>query len=334
MATLPDSRVAAAPDQSPPSRGVRGQCRNCGADVDGAWCSKCGQETQLALPSVGTFLRESAGRYVALDGRFWRTLYALLVRPGFLTREYFVGRRRRYVRPSRLILVLSLTLFALLRIIVDAPMLVSDAREDPASAARPEQADQETKASNSVNAQGQLTIDADIAKSEFIVSIDPDDDLFVGVGDNPVLALIRPRVDQFNRLPRKEKIEQIYFGVMRYGPYALIGLLPAFALLLKLVYPGRRRYPDRPRRYAEHLVFAAHNHAFLCLVLILATLPVPLLRWALLGWTAVYLAWSMRAVYGGRWAGVALRAFLIATIYAVLFSLAFAGLLLMAALLR
>ena len=41
-------------------------------------------------------------------------------------------------------------------------------------------------------------------------------------------------------------------------------LLPAFAVLLKVLYLGRRRrYPARPRLYGEHLVFAAHNHAFL-----------------------------------------------------------------------
>jgi hypothetical protein len=52
-------------------------------------------------------LREAAGRYVALDGRMWRTLIGLFFRPGFLSREYFAGRRRRYIRPARLFLVRS-----------------------------------------------------------------------------------------------------------------------------------------------------------------------------------------------------------------------------------
>ena len=47
----------------------------------------------------------------------------------------------------------------------------------------------------------------------------------------------------------------------------MFALLPAFAALLKVVYLGRsRRYPSRPRLYGEHLVFAAHNHAFLFVV--------------------------------------------------------------------
>ncbi|MBP6369125.1 MAG: DUF3667 domain-containing protein, partial [Burkholderiales bacterium] len=74
-------------------------CRNCGAEAPGAYCPSCGQETALELPRAGQFMREAAGRYVALDGRMGRTLFALLFRPGFLTREYLAGRRKRYVRP-------------------------------------------------------------------------------------------------------------------------------------------------------------------------------------------------------------------------------------------
>ena len=61
-------------------------CRNCGAAAPGAFCPSCGQETSLALPTVRAMLREAAGRYVAFDGRMWRTLAALVARPGLLTR--------------------------------------------------------------------------------------------------------------------------------------------------------------------------------------------------------------------------------------------------------
>ena len=69
------------------------RCRNCGAAIDGNFCANCGQETAVELPPAGRFLREAAGRYVALDGRLWRTLGALLFRPGFRTSEYLAGRR-------------------------------------------------------------------------------------------------------------------------------------------------------------------------------------------------------------------------------------------------
>ena len=100
------------------------RCRNCGSLAPGRYCAACGQETDIALPSAGRFLREAAGRYIAFDGRLWRSLHALLFRPGHLTREYVAGRRRRYVRPARLFVALSIALFAILRIAAGPSIVV------------------------------------------------------------------------------------------------------------------------------------------------------------------------------------------------------------------
>ena len=48
-----------------------------------------------------------------VDGRFWSTLWLLLVRPGQLTLEYFAERRARFVPPVRLYLVISIVFFGL-----------------------------------------------------------------------------------------------------------------------------------------------------------------------------------------------------------------------------
>jgi hypothetical protein len=48
----------------------------------------------------------------------------------------------------------------------------------------------------------------------------------------------------------------------------------------------------------------------------------------------VYLVWSMRSVYGGRWLGIALRAMVIVVTYAILFAIVTLGLLVAAVLLR
>ena len=44
------------------------------------------------------------GRDEEAAGKLWKTLFPLLFRPGFLTRAYFAGRRRRYIGPARLFL--------------------------------------------------------------------------------------------------------------------------------------------------------------------------------------------------------------------------------------
>jgi hypothetical protein len=113
-------------------------------------------------------------------------------------------------------------------------------------------------------------------------------------------------------------------------------MLPAFALLVQLVYIGRsRRYPERPRRYAEHLVYGAHSHAFVALALALMIVaPFAWLTVAIALWGVAWLFASMHAVYGGRWSGTILRGVLVTTVYAVLFVVAVLALLVAAVLFR
>jgi hypothetical protein len=280
-------------------------CRNCGAVAPGEYCPRCGQETSLALPTVRSLLREAAGRYIALDGRLWRTLFPLLFHPGFLTREYLSGRRRRYIRPARLFLVLSIALFAVLRF---EPNVVKDEYF---------RADRHEVAGESAGVEAQKGFDVD---RDLGINLDVD----AGSWLDP----LRQRIGEFNKLSRADRARQIFAGMLRYGPYAAFVLLPLFALLFKILYVGRsRRYPLRPRRYAAHLVFGAHSHAFLflgCTLLVL--IAAPPIRTALVVWMVAYLLWSMKAVYGGRWSGVVLRGLATFVVYCVFFGLAVAGL--------
>jgi len=98
-------------------------CLNCGATLPGAFCPACGQKAQAARQPVGTLLRESFTEMFGLDGRFWRSVGALLVRPGHLTREYVAGRRMRYLRPLRLYLTATLAFFFLLSVLDPAARL-------------------------------------------------------------------------------------------------------------------------------------------------------------------------------------------------------------------
>ncbi|HET7032575.1 MAG TPA: hypothetical protein VFJ48_05580, partial [Casimicrobiaceae bacterium] len=184
-------------------------------------------------------------------------------------------------------------------------------------------------------ARANAKTDASGAPEKHIVVSDDLDFSMIDLGDS-VGGPLKKRIDRFNKLPRDEKIEQVVAGTTRYGPYAMFVLLPAFAALLKVVYLGRRRrYPGRPRLYGEHLVFAAHNHAFLFTVLVLVfAVPVNVVRNLLAVWIFVYLAWSTHTVYGGSWLGIAVRGFALIVVYFVLFVLVTVGLLFAAILLR
>ena len=320
--TTSDRAVRASPAPSPEAPASRPvtvtqRCRNCGADAPSNYCPNCGQETQIALPSAFAFLRDAAGRYVRFDGRMWRSLHALLFRPGFLTREYLAGRRRRYMRPARLFVALSIVFFFVLRLSAGPTnfVVIHPGRD----------AGHPAGTGPSVAGSSRLGFD-----------VDTDLNLTIDAATPRWLAPLRARVDAFNRLPRDAKSEQVVAGMLRYAPYAAIGLLPLFALLLEVVYAGRtRRHPARPRRYAAHLVFGAHMHAFAFLIATLfALLPFAAFRWPLGVWSTVYALVSLRTVYGGPWAGVVLRAAVVAVAYLALFALAVTALVVAAVTLR
>jgi hypothetical protein len=300
----------------PADDAVAAKCRNCGATAAGAFCPACGQETQVRLPTFMQFMKDAAGRYVALDGKGWKTFAALIFRPGFLTREYLAGRRRRYVRPSRLFLVAILLLFAVMR------LETGFGRFDVVKF--------DVEAPGSPQAQSVTPED----KARAAVELDDVFQIEFGKAESAI-PLLGERLARFRRLSGAEKAAQLTDGTLRYGSYAMLVLLPAFAAMLKIVYLGSaRRRPRRPRLYGEHLIFAAHNTAFLAFWASVAfVLPESLKPVAIL-WPFAYLLWSMRVVYGGSWAGTIARAGVLFLSYSVLFGLAIVGLVMAAVVLR
>ena len=88
-------------------------CRNCGALLQGRFCTNCGQEDRPLDPSIGEVLGEVAREISTLDGRILRSVRRLFLSPGFLTTEHFEGRRVAWVSPVRLYLIFSVCYFAI-----------------------------------------------------------------------------------------------------------------------------------------------------------------------------------------------------------------------------
>jgi hypothetical protein len=254
-------------------------------------------------------MRDAAGHLVAADSRLWRTLYVLLSRPGMLTQDYLRGRRKRYVRPARLFFVTSLLLFAAIRLLVTPTNIVSvdPTEERPA-------------------VEGTTTSDA--TRHAATERVDPDLEDFVARFGKYAPSDMRRRIERFKHLSTEEQADQLYSGVMRYAPYGVVALLPAFALLQYLSYlPGRRRHPLRPQRYAEHLVYGAHLHAFAFLMIIAMVIaPWKTLQAVLAVWIVVYVVRARQKVYGGSWLGGLLRSVLVASVYIVLLGSLMVGL--------
>src|SRR6476659_866039 len=86
-------------------------CQNCGTAMLGEYCHACGQPIKGMIRPLSSMLHDVADTILNIDSRIFRTLGPLYLRPGYLTNEYFAGRRMRYVTPFRLYFFLSVIAF-------------------------------------------------------------------------------------------------------------------------------------------------------------------------------------------------------------------------------
>ena len=86
-------------------------CENCGTPLLGEHCYACGQPTKGMVRHFSSIIGDFFDTVLNIDSRVLWTLWPLLATPGFLSREYFAGRRVRYVTPVRLYLFLSVVMF-------------------------------------------------------------------------------------------------------------------------------------------------------------------------------------------------------------------------------
>jgi hypothetical protein len=87
-----------------------GACLNCGAKLEGRFCSQCGQ-TAHPHRSLGHVFEEFMHGVIHFDTKAWRTLPMVIFRPGTLTRNYVFGKRARYISPLALFLFTIFTMF-------------------------------------------------------------------------------------------------------------------------------------------------------------------------------------------------------------------------------
>ena len=88
----------------------RSECANCGSPLAGTYCHRCGQKAVNDPLAFKVLTGDLVSHFTDIEhSRFFRTLSALLTRPGRLTNEYIAGRRADWITPLKL----YLTIFAL-----------------------------------------------------------------------------------------------------------------------------------------------------------------------------------------------------------------------------
>ena len=91
-------------------------CKNCNYKFEPSYdyCPKCGQEAGLKADSFVDFVGHFLKDYFTFDNKIFNSVKPLLMKPGFLTNEFIIGRRARYISPVRLYLFISILFFLLL----------------------------------------------------------------------------------------------------------------------------------------------------------------------------------------------------------------------------
>ncbi len=271
-------RTADRSDPAPTER-----CQNCDAALAGRFCSSCGQRVEHEVHSLGYFFGEAIEDLSHADSRLWRTLVALVFKPGFLTREYFAGRRTRYLPPVRLYLVLSVLVFmASGRIFLDQPVAIVSVTDRGVTDVRR-------------LGPGPMAHGLNCRYLSY---------------SGPGASWIEPRLQSNCYKVAADNGLMLREQFLHHLPRALFLFLPLLALFMKAMY-------WRPsRHYVEHLLFFVHDHAAAFLVLSVYGLLRALTQAPLVGTLAgfaitvylpVYLYRSMRVFYGQGRALTALK---------------------------
>jgi hypothetical protein len=317
---VPVVSVPALPAPPAPS------CENCGQPLTGEYCAACGQRNEPHVHTLGHFASEAFESVTHADSRLWRTLGYLLVKPGFLSREFFNGKRARYLPPFRLYLVISLLFFLVAG--MGNHVTLDDDDEGPPTA---EKVDELNKAADKLEAdlpntpgiaqaaaemrkkaaEQQAKLDGTAVPSGASIAEDargPEvrTTLCEGV-TQPVPGAGWKQQWLFGMCQkiRKMRGQDLLDAVVHNIPRAMFVFLPLLAAVMKLLYWRPKRF------YVEHLLFLVHNHAFvfLAFAILAVSLRIPVVgeHLGLLGtaiWIYViyYIFRAMRVYYEqSRW---------------------------------
>jgi hypothetical protein len=91
-------------------------CLNCNSPLYSGsnYCSECGQEVKGNINTFKDFLNHFLKDYFTYDNKLIKSLVPLFNKPGHLTKEFFAGRRVRYIAPLRLYIFISIVFFLML----------------------------------------------------------------------------------------------------------------------------------------------------------------------------------------------------------------------------
>ncbi|HSU16853.1 DUF3667 domain-containing protein [Longimicrobium sp.] len=297
-------------------------CLNCGDSMPGNFCRNCGQRKVEVHVSLARMLMEALDDQFSLNSALPRTVAALMARPGHLTREYMAGRIVRYIPPFRLYLVTSVAFFVVLSLLpeVNGSMLdvgngnlgLRQASDSAASAAARPQPPR-APAAGAQRGQALRPPPPPVPLPHRAGWLDG---VKMNTGNAVLDSIGNARVEHFRRMEPRDAMRQITKEYLDHVPQMMFVMLPLFALILKFLYVGGRRF------YVEHFVFALHVHAFAFLsYLIMLAVRWPPLVATLCAWMMLYVLIAMKRVYRQGWLATLFKYGFLGVAYVVMISI-------------
>ena len=284
-------------------------CENCGAELQGHWCAKCGQPAIEYRRSFRHVVADLLNEFLTWDSKFFTTIALLILKPWRLTNEFLAGKRVRYVNPLRLYLLASILFFFAVNygakgIRIDPTKFPEEKRAEVAAAIAdkrgeieaelrkdnltPEQRQKVQKALDYLTKPSATTTPTtkETASPTPAPSASPTAEShqqsYGPVADRPFVVFDNAKsTTPFERWIEgraKEKMGEhgtkmgLFISTLFSNlPYMMLCCIPLFALVLKLLYIRGRIF------YIDHLIYALHIHSFFyagIMLIVLATIGV------------------------------------------------------------
>lgn len=269
-------------------------CLNCGTTVIGRYCHVCGQENVVTKESFWSLAKHFVFDILHFDGKFWHTLKYLIIRPGYVARQYCEGKRNSYLHPIRMYLFTSAVFFLLFFGLKGDVLQIkqnSFSKKDRSELATT-LAEELRKKPGDTSLRRQLALLNDTTRDVNIGQLDSARQVNISLSnsgkyrslahyDSVQKALPKEKRDAWiNRVFTRRGLElkQKYGNNMSQGinvmwtdflhklPYMLFLSLPFFALILKLLYIRRKNF-----FYSDHAVFTLYHYiaSFILLLVML-----------------------------------------------------------------
>ena len=309
--------------EKPPTR-----CENCGAELQGHWCAKCGQPAIDYRRSFRHVIADLLDEFLNWDSKFFATIALLIFKPWRLTNEFLAGKRVRYANPLRLYLLASILFFFAVNfgakgIHFDPSKLDSKDRAeleaDLKNTDLPPEVREKLQALLQESSPSPAPSPATSASSPPpSAQTDQQKKQYGKIGERPFVAFDDAKsttpFEHWIEARAKEKMGEhgtkmgLFISTLFSNlPYMMLCCIPLFAFVLKVLYVRRHIF------YIDHLIYALHIHTFFytaVMLIVLATIglnrfvPGPIAGWMIaLLWigfvTQIFL--SIRFVYRQGW---------------------------------